>query len=189
MRSIWLPLLLALGLALAQRYFSEGDLERIKASGGKYAEALVGQRPDQALCSIHRNRLPADLLPKFIEEQRALIQYPKDGRLMGDWRKGGAIFNNIAKANSFSSHYGSPVYWGGNVGPSLEKYGLNRGQSEAIQRYTYEVIYNSWAYFPCTVMYRFGVQGLLTPEEIADVVAYLLDPNSDFNTKPAAGRK
>ncbi|MER3451705.1 MAG: sulfur oxidation c-type cytochrome SoxX, partial [Thermus sp.] len=24
---------------------------------------------------------------------------------------------------------------------------------------------------------------------IADVVAYLLDPNSDFNTKPAAGRR
>ena len=60
---------------------------------------------------------------------------------------------------------------------------------EAVQRYTYEVIYNSWAYFPCTVMYRFGAQGLLTPEEIADVVAYLLDPESDFNTKPAVGSK
>ena len=51
------------------------------------------------------------------------------------------------------------------------------------------MIYNSWAYFPCTVMYRFGAQGLLTPEEIADVVAYLLDPESDFNTKPAVGSK
>ncbi len=79
----------------------------------------------------------------------------------------------MARANCFSCHYGSPVYWGGNVGPSLEKY-AQRGSSEAIQRYTYEIIYNSWAYFPCTVMYRF------------DVEAYLLDPASDFNTKPAA---
>ncbi len=186
-KPVWLLLLLALGLALAQRYFGERHSEAIQASGAQYAEVLVGQRPDQALCSIHKNRLPADLLPKFIEEQRALIRYPKDGRLMGDWKRGGAIFNNLQKANCFSCHYGSPLNIGGDVGPSLEKYGLNRGQSEAIQRYTYEVIYNSWAYFPCTVMYRFGVQGLLTPEEIADVVAYLLDPNSDFNTKPAAG--
>ena len=75
------------------------------------------------------------------------------------------------------------------MGPSLEKYGLNRGQSEAVQRYTYEVIYNAWAYFPYRVMYRFGALGGLTPEEIAHVVAYLLDPESDFNTKPAVGSK
>jgi sulfur-oxidizing protein SoxX len=37
-------------------------------------------------------------------------------------------------------------------------------------------------------MYRFGHNGLLKPEEIAHVVAYLLDPASDFNTKPALKR-
>ena len=180
---------LALAFALAQRYFTEEELKRIETGGKAYAEVFVGQRPDQALCSIHRNRLPADLLPKFLEEQRVLIKYPASGKLMGDWRKGGAIFNDLRKANCFSCHFGSPEHLGGDVGPSLEKYGLKRGQSEAVQRYTYEVIYNSWAYFPCTVMYRFGAQGLLTPEEIADVVAYLLDPESDFNTKPAVGSK
>ncbi|TBH14747.1 sulfur oxidation c-type cytochrome SoxX, partial [Thermus thermamylovorans] len=109
-------------------------------------------------------------------------------RLMGDWRKGGEIFNDIRRANCFSCHFGSPVHLGGDVGPSLEKYG-ERGLDEAVQRYTYEVIYNAWAFFPCSVMYRFGVQGLLTPEEIAHVVAYLLDPESDFNTKPAVGAR
>ncbi|KGQ23032.1 sulfur oxidation c-type cytochrome SoxX [Thermus filiformis] len=189
-RRFLIPLALGLlALALAQRYFGEEDLKRVQDAGKAYAETLAGQRPDQALCSLHRNRLPADLLPGFLEEQRKLIQYPKDGRLMGDWRRGGAIFNNLQKANCFSCHFGSPENIGGDVGPSLEQYGLNRGQSEAVQRYTYEVIYNSWAYFPCTVMYRFGAQGLLTPEEIADVVAYLLDPASDFNTKPAAGKR
>ncbi len=184
--------LLALSLlawGLAQRYLQDPELERVKSGGKAYAEVFVSQRPDQALCSIHRNRLPADLLPKFLEEQRSLIKYPQNGKLMGDWKKGGAIFNNLQKANCFSCHFGSPVHLGGDVGPSLEKYGLKRGQSEAVQRYTYEVIYNAWAYFPCTVMYRFGAQGLLTPEEIADVVAYLLDPESEFNTKPAVGSK
>ncbi|WP_105317678.1 sulfur oxidation c-type cytochrome SoxX [Thermus tenuipuniceus] len=176
-------------VALAQSYFNPSELEAVKTGGKAYAEVFLNQRPDQALCSAHRNRLPADFLPKFLEEQRALIKYPQSGKLMGDWKKGGAIFNNLQKANCFSCHFGSPVHLGGDVGPSLEKYGLNRGQSEAVQRYTYEVIYNAWAYFPCTVMYRFGAQGLLTPEEIADVVAYLLDPESDFNTKPAVGSR
>jgi sulfur-oxidizing protein SoxX len=184
-----LLLLGLLALALAQRYFGDQELEQIKTAGKAYAEVFINQRPDQALCSLHKNRLPADLLPKFLEEQRAQIKYPAGGKLMGDWRKGGAIFNNLQKANCFSCHFGSPVHLGGDVGPSLEKYGLKRGQSEAVQRYTYEVIYNSWAYFPCTVMYRFGAQGLLTPEEIADVVAYLLDPESELNTKPAVGSR
>ncbi|UZX15549.1 sulfur oxidation c-type cytochrome SoxX [Thermus sp. PS18] len=186
-----IPILLAapLVLTLAQSYLSPSQLEALQTGGKAYAEVFLNQRPDQALCSTYHNRLPADLLPKFLEEQRALIKYPANGKLMGDWKKGGAIFNNLQKANCFSCHFGSPVHLGGDVGPSLEKYGLKRGQSEAVQRYTYEVVYNSWAYFPCTVMYRFGAQGLLTPEEIADVVAYLLDPESDFNTKPAVGSK
>ncbi len=186
-RLFWvIPLAL---LAWAQSYFAPEELERIRTGGRTYSEVFLNQRPDQALCSLHRNRLPPEILPRFLEEQRALIRYPENGRLMGDWRKGGAIFNNLQKANCFSCHYGSPVHIGGNVGPNLEKYGLKRGNSEAVQRYTYEVIYNAWAYFPCSVMYRFGARGLLTPEEIADVVAYLLDPESEFNTKPAAGSR
>ncbi|MCS7058086.1 MAG: sulfur oxidation c-type cytochrome SoxX [Meiothermus sp.] len=164
------------------------ELQRlIQAGGQNYANALLRQAPDQALCSIHRNRLPPEVLGSFIEEQRRLIKYPEGGRLMGDWKRGEAIYNTLARGNCFSCHVGSPLNIGGNVGPSLEKYG-QRGTSEAVQRYTYEVIYNPWAYFPCTVMYRFGHGGLLKPEEIADVVAYLLDPSSDFNTKPALKR-
>jgi len=164
------------------------ELQRLIQSGGKsYSDTLLKQAADQALCSRYRNRLPPEVLGSFIEEQRKAIKYPADGRLMGDWKRGEAIYNTLARGNCFSCHVGSPLNIGGNVGPSLEKYG-QRGTSEAIQRYTYEVIYNAWAYFPCTVMYRFGHNGLLKPEEIADVVAYLLDPTSDFNTKPALRR-
>ncbi|RDI94579.1 sulfur oxidation c-type cytochrome SoxX [Meiothermus sp. QL-1] len=181
---------LLLGLASGQTdaTYITPELQRlIQAGGQSYASTLLKQAPDQALCSIHRNRLPPEVLGPFIEAQRRLIRYPADGKLMGDWKRGEAIYNTLARGNCFSCHVGSPTNIGGNVGPSLEKYG-QRGTSEAVQRYTYEVIYNTWAYFPCTVMYRFGVGGLLKPEEIADVVAYLLDPASDFNTRPALRR-
>lgn len=186
MRTIVLALLgfsLLLALGQSSSPFTPEEQKLLQTAGKEFYTALAEQPKDQALCSLYKDKLPADQLPGFLQEQKARIKYP--AKLMGDWKKGGAIFNDMAKANCFSCHFGSPVYWGGNVGPSLEKYG-QRGQSEAIQRYTYEVVYNSWAYFPCTVMYRFGVHALLTPEEIADVVAYLLDPASDFNTKPAA---
>ncbi|MCS7067857.1 MAG: sulfur oxidation c-type cytochrome SoxX [Meiothermus sp.] len=192
MRRLYLPtlLLMLLGLASGQtgQSYINAELQRlIQAGGQSYANTLLRQAPDQALCSIHRNKLPAEVLGPFIEEQRKSIKYPADGKLMGDWKQGEPIFNTLARGNCFSCHVGSPLNIGGNVGPSLEKYG-QRGTSEAMQKYTYEVIYNTWAYFPCTVMYRFGHGGLLKPEEIAHVVAYLLDPASDFNTKPALKR-
>lgn len=170
-----------------QAGLSEELKKLIQAGGTNYSNVLLRQASDQALCTAYRNRLPAEMLGSFLEEQRRNIKYPADSKLMGDWKQGEPIFNTIARGNCFSCHVGSPLNIGGNVGPSLEKYG-QRGTSEAVQKYTYEVIYNTWAYFPCTVMYRFGHGGLLKPEEIAHVVAYLLDPASDFNTKPALRR-
>jgi sulfur-oxidizing protein SoxX len=71
----------------------------------------------------------------------------------------------------------------GNVGPSLTGYGAQRGNSEAIVKYTYEKIYNAWAYFPCSNMPRLGATGHLTPEQVAHMVAYLIDPQSAVNRK------
>ncbi len=170
-----------------QAGLSEELKKLIQAGGTNYSNVLLRQASDQALCTAYRNRLPAEVLGSFLEEQRRNIKYPADSKLMGDWKQGEPIFNTLARGNCFSCHVGSPLNIGGNVGPNLEKYG-QRGTSEAVQKYTYEVIYNTWAYFPCTVMYRFGHGGLLKPEEIAHVVAYLLDPASDFNTKPALRR-
>lgn len=184
----WVSLLLGVaGGQTGPSGLSEELKRLIETGGSRYSQALLQQTSDQALCTAYQNRLPDEVRAKFIEEQRSTIQYPKDGKLMGDWKRGDPIFNSLARGNCFSCHTGSPVNLGGNVGPNLEKYG-QRGTSQAIQKYTYEVVYNSWAYFPCTVMYRFGHSGLLKPEEIADVVAYLLDPASDFNTKPAVKR-
>ena len=69
----------------------------------------------------------------------------------------------------------------GNLGPSLSAYGLMRGSGDAVQRLTYERIYNPQAFVACSTMPRFGHNGVLTPEQITHLVAYLLDPASPVN--------
>ena len=72
----------------------------------------------------------------------------------------------------------------GNVGPPLTGYGLQRGDSDAVAKLTYERIYNGWAYAPCSNMPRLGATGHLTPEQVTHLVAYLIDPASPINRKP-----
>jgi sulfur-oxidizing protein SoxX len=56
-----------------------------------------------------------------------------------------------------------------------------RGNSREVVKYTYERIYNAQAFTPCSMMPRFGHNGWLTPQQIADAVAFLLDPESPVN--------
>ena len=60
-------------------------------------------------------------------------------------------------------------------------YGKLRGNSEAIVKYTYDKIYNAQAFSACSNMPRFGHNGILKPEQIADLVGLLLDPQSPVN--------
>jgi sulfur-oxidizing protein SoxX len=48
-------------------------------------------------------------------------------------------------------------------------------------KHTDQIIYNAHLFFPCTNMPRFGHNGTLTEEQISDVMAYLLDPESPVN--------
>ena len=45
----------------------------------------------------------------------------------------------------------------------------------------YDKIYNAHAHYPCSLMPRFGHNGRLTPEQVADLVAFLLDGESPLN--------
>jgi sulfur-oxidizing protein SoxX len=69
----------------------------------------------------------------------------------------------------------------GTLGPTLHQYGKLRGNSEAIVKYTYDKIYNSQAFSACSNMPRFGHNGILSPEQIADLVGLLMDPASPVN--------
>jgi len=111
----------------------------------------------------------------------------RPARMMGDWRRGREVFVTPSKGNCYACHAGEPAEPAfGDVGPPLTNYGL-RGTGEAIVRYTYEKIFNSWITVPCSTMPRYGVNARLSPEEIADLVAYLLSPESPINPTVQGG--
>ncbi len=141
-------------------------------------EEDIKQDEAQKLCSNPQGTVSADMVAKFLEEQKRLIKYPPNGKLMGDWKKGEQLFVNTRKGNCYACHCADPKELAcGNIGPTLRYYGKRQNNV----KYTYEKIYNSWAYVPCSIMYRAGVHGILTPEEIADIVAYLHSPESPVN--------
>src|SRR5712692_3010943 len=148
----------------------------------------------QRLCSEYRDQPPAAAAQAIMDAQRAAVRYPTSGRLMGDWREGKTIAEDPAGmrfgdpagkpngGNCYACHQLEPkeiVY--GTIGPSLLGYGAARGAGEAVQRLTYERIYNAKAFAACSAMPRFGNNAILTPEQIAHLVALLLDPTSEVN--------
>jgi sulfur-oxidizing protein SoxX len=148
----------------------------------------------QALCSRHPNGLPKDLAEKLEKAQLATIRYPASGKLMGDWRQGervaqsgvGKQFNDDPKrpsgGNCYACHRLAPQELSfGTLGPSLYRFGRQRGTSDATQRYAYGKIYNSEAFSACSSMPRFGHNQILTEEQITHLVALLLDPDSPVN--------
>ncbi|GAA6758083.1 sulfur oxidation c-type cytochrome SoxX [Thermus oshimai] len=176
--------LLLLGLGFSQLSPFKARLQAAIQSGGpEFAQVMLGQDKAQALCTQYRDKLPPELILAFLEEQKALIKYPQNGKLMGDWKNGEKVFTDPRRGNCYACHQGvADEVAHGTMGPSLLNYGA-RGQSEAVVRYTYEKIYNAWAFVPCSLMYRGGVHGLFTPEETADLVAFLLDPESPINRR------
>ena len=127
---------------------------------------------------------------------RESIKYPEGGIKLGDWKKGRKLAwsgfgyrvghrnddhgKRETGANCYNCHQLATDRTGGTIGPALTKYGL-RGTSEAILKYTYDVIYNPHSVFACTHMPRMGANGVLSAEQISHVMAYLLDPESPVN--------
>jgi sulfur-oxidizing protein SoxX len=151
-----------------------------------------------ALCSRYRSAPPPEIAAEIAAEAKSSVRYPDSGKLLGDWRKGEqiALFSGGGQisrltpdtagskrgGNCYACHaLASREVAAGNLGPSLTGYARVRGTSEESVRYTYEKIYNAQAYFACSFMPRFGHNGWLTPDQVADVVAFLLDPQSPVN--------
>ena len=155
----------------------------------------LNQDQVQKACSVPPDQLPPVEVRLAIEkEQLAQIKYPADGKLLGSWQAGERVaqsgvgkqfsdaVNAVAGGNCYACHQISPKEISfGTIGPSLLGYGKLRGNSETIQRYTYGKIWNPQAYSACSNMPRFGHSGILTEEQIKDVVALLLDPASPVN--------
>ncbi|GAB3630143.1 SoxX protein [Pandoraea terrae] len=196
--------LAACGIALACATTVHGETsldpsaEKVVKAGFAEAspewQARLTQDQVQALCSKSHNNLPSEVAKKLEKAQLATIVYPTSGKLLGDWREGEKIAQE-GRGLQFSDKPDGPV--GGNcyachqlsqkeiaygtLGPSLYHYGKLRGNSEGVVKYTYGKIYNSEAYSACSNMPRFGHNKILNEQQIKDLVALLLDPDSPIN--------
>ncbi len=127
------------------------------------------------------------------EKAMASVVFPTDGNYLGDWREGETIAqdgrgmqytDDSAKPNGgncYACHQLDPAeIAAGTIGPSLTKYG-QRGQSKEVLQYTWAKIWNPNASILCSHMPRFGDADILTPDQIRDLMALLLDPESPVN--------
>ncbi len=83
MRKIVLALLgfsLLMVLGQSGSTFTPEEQKLLQTAGKEFYAALVEQPKDQALCSQHKDQLPPDQLPGFLQGQKALIKYPEKGR-------------------------------------------------------------------------------------------------------------
>lgn len=126
--------------------------------------------------------------------QLAAIKFPADGKYLGDWKAGervaqsgvGGQYSDDPKrpagGNCYACHQLSKAEVSyGTIGPSLYNFGKLRGYTPDIQKYAFGKIYNSNAYAACSSMPRFGHNNVLTEQQIKDVVALLMDPESPVN--------
>lgn len=148
----------------------------------------------QAICNRTGNSPPASIAQQMQQDQLATVKFPADGKLMGSWSAGEKLAQS-GRGFTWTDQVGLPV--GGNcynchqinpkeisygtIGPSLLHFGKNRGNTPEMQKYVYEKIYNAKSFNLCSDMPRFGHVGALTPEQIKDLVALILDPESPVN--------
>jgi sulfur-oxidizing protein SoxX len=175
-------------------------VEVMKASfqtQGQAAIERLNQDDVQAACSQQATTgqpMPRERAKKIEEAQLATIKYPADGKYLGSWENGEKIAQTgVGKqfsddpskpsgGNCYACHQLSPKELAyGTIGPSLYQYGKLRGNSEATLTYTWGKLWNSHAFNACSDMPRFGHQGILTEEQLKDLMALLLDPNSPVN--------
>jgi sulfur-oxidizing protein SoxX len=198
MRNLIVAGVLACGPAAAQNSVTEVEAMREMLRGfnprGQAELNRLVQDDVQKFCSQKNWSKNKAAIQKLEKQQLAAVKYPADGKLLGDWRRGeriaqtgvGMQYSDNPKTpsggNCYACHQLAPQEVSyGTIGPSLRNFGKTRGNTDAIQRYAYGKIYNPQAYSVCSNMPRFGHAGILTEEQIRDLVALLLDPESPVN--------
>ncbi len=158
-------------------------------------QARLVQDETQKVCSQHRNALPKAVADAILAREKVTIRYPADGKLMGDWKKGerlaqsgyGGRFTDYPPraqngGNCYACHQmGGDELSFGTLGPSLREYGKNHKYAAETVRAVYERIYNPQAAVPCANMPRLGAAKVLTIDQIKDLVAFVMSPESPVN--------
>lgn len=167
-----------------------------KSKGPATVERMLNQDESQRLCSEYPDpaERPKEVVARVETGQMKTVKYPADGKYLGQWKEGEKVAQNgrgmqssdkidgVNGGNCYACHQITKEEISfGNIGPSLHNYGKLRGQSEEIMKYTWGKIYNAQAFTACSNMPRFGHSGILTENQIKDVMALLMDPASPVN--------
>ena len=146
-------------------------------------------------CSASENAPAPKVADEITKREKARIEYPADGKLVGDWKSGekiaqsgyGLRFTDIPArqptgGNCYACHQLTKAEVSyGTVGPSLLGYGKTRNFSEADTKAVYDKIYDAQVSYPCSNMPRFGVNHVLTIDQIKDLVGLVMSPDSPVN--------
>jgi len=155
----------------------------------------LDQDETQALCSkFATGTPPKDVAEKIEKVNLATIKPPKDGKYLGDWKRGEQIAqrgtgfqwsdtkDTPVGANCYACHQLSKAEISyGTIGPSLYNFAKIRGYTPEMQKYAWGKVYNAQAYSACSNMPRFGHNAILTEQQMQDIVALLMDPASPVN--------
>jgi sulfur-oxidizing protein SoxX len=184
------------GAAVSQQAGNPDELIK-KAFPSAPADWAPRMEQDETMkvCSATKNNPSKEQAAAIMKRERATIEYPADGKFMGDHKKGerlaqsgyGLRFSDYPPArenggNCYACHQLTvkEVSYG-TVGPSLLQYGKLRDFKPEAAKEAYEKIYNGHAALPCSNMPRFGSNKVLTIDQIKDAVALLMDPESPVN--------
>jgi L-cysteine S-thiosulfotransferase len=157
-------------------------------------QSRVDQDETQKICSDYRNDVPTAEFNKIVEREKATVVFPADGNVMGDWKAGekvaqsgaGGQFSDapdtVRGGNCYACHQmaKSEVSYG-TLGPSLLGYGTTRKFDLAEAKAVYAKVFNAQSVQACSNMPRFGYHQFLTEQQLKDVTAYLMSPDSPVN--------
>ena len=167
--------------------------------GATVRERLRQDKLQKTCSKLRGGQLDSASVQTVIGLARDSMTYPEGGIELGDWKKGQTLAENAYgfrvghKTDNHSARENGGLcinchameedkqIRSGTLGPSLIGYGDSRGRDEQTKKYTYEVLYNPHAFYPCTNMPRFGVNEILTQQKISHIMAYLLDAESPVN--------
>jgi sulfur-oxidizing protein SoxX len=194
--------LAAAGLAFAQSRPAGTREDAVRqALSSSFASATpewrvrLVQDDTQKACSRYRNAPPKSIADRIMARARAGIEYPPDGKLMGDWKKGEALaqsgyggrYSDVPPraengGNCYACHQldGREMSFG-TLGPPLTGYGTLHGFRPQEVKAVYERIFDPNAVIACARMPRLGASKFLTIRQIQDLVAYVMAPESPVN--------
>ncbi|GLK73202.1 sulfur oxidation c-type cytochrome SoxX [Ancylobacter dichloromethanicus] len=156
-------------------------------------ETRLQQDETQRICSLTRNNPSPEQAATIMKLEEVRITFPQ-GSVLGNWKEGAKVAQNgrggqfsdapgtVSGGNCYACHQLDPKEVSyGTLGPSLVGYGRERNFAPEDAKAAFAKVYDAQASIACSSMPRFGTNGVLTEQQIKDVVAYLFDPESPVN--------